>query len=99
MNYNFEWDPDKEKGNLRKHKVSFENAATIFTDPLALTLFDNDHSKFEDRWITMGISGNGNILVVIHTFKEINENNTIIRIISARKATKREIQQYQGEGL
>jgi len=66
---------------------------------MALTLFDDVHSELQDRWITMGISGNGNILVVVHTFKDINENNTLIRIISARKATKREIRQYQGEVL
>ena len=55
MNYNFEWDPHKAQHNYRKHKIRFEEAATVFTDPRALTIFDSDHSEYEDRWITMGI--------------------------------------------
>ena len=55
MNYNFEWDPQKARLNHKKHGIRFEEAATIFRDPKALTIFDPDHSKIEDRWITMGI--------------------------------------------
>jgi len=55
LRYDFEWDPQKAKQNLRKHRVSFERAATIFLDPDALTLFDAEHSETEDRWITLGI--------------------------------------------
>ena len=97
MNYNFEWNPDKAKKNLSKHKVSFELAATIFLDPNSLSIHDFDHSEAEDRWITMGISRNANILTIIHTFSEIDNSNLSIRIISARKSTKKEIKQYQGK--
>ena len=97
MNYNFEWDPDKAKKNLSKHKISFELAATIFLDQNAISIHDSDHSKSEDRWITMGISRNGNILTIVHTFKEMDDLNVSIRIISARKSTKNEINQYQGK--
>ncbi len=96
MEYQFEWDIFKAASNRKKHNVSFENAATIFQDPLALTLFDSEHSDIEDRWITMGVAGNKSILVVVHTFKDVDPDLTIIRIISARKATKNEIRQYQG---
>jgi uncharacterized protein len=97
MDYIFEWDPVKANTNKRKHKVSFELAATIFNDPLALTIFDEEHSKYEERWITLGIAGNSTLLVVVNTFREINENEILIRIISARKATKNEIKHYQCE--
>ncbi len=98
MQYNFEWDPEKAKNNKRKHKVSFELAATIFNDPRAFSLFDEEHSdSVEKRWISLGLSGNGNILLVVHTYNDINEEGARIRIISARKATKREKSQYQGE--
>lgn len=96
MNLNFEWDPEKARMNHKKHKVSFEVASTIFLDPNALTIFDDTHSEFEDRWITMGISRNGSILIVVHTYQEETDNNAIVRIISVRKATKKEIKQYQG---
>lgn len=95
MQFNFEWDPDKAKLNRQKHKVSFELAATIFSDPTSLTIYDEEHSESEDRWITIGISQNGNLLVVIHAFNEIDNETANIRIISARKATKRELKQYK----
>jgi len=97
MNYNFEWDPQKAMVNYRKHGVRFEEAATVFRDPKALTIFDPDHSEFEDRWITMGISNKGRLLIVCHTFKEMDENAVQIRIFSSRKATKRERKLYEGE--
>lgn len=74
MQYNFEWDSGKANLNSKKHKVSFELATSIFKDPQALSLDDGEHSdSIEDRWITLGISGNGNLLVVVHTYKEENE--------------------------
>jgi hypothetical protein len=96
MNYKFEWDPQKATININKHKISFELALTIFHDAKALSIYDEDHSKHEERWISMGISANGNILVVVHTYKQIDNENASIRIISARKATKNENKQYQG---
>lgn len=93
MNYNFEWDPNKAKINKEKHGISFEDATTVFLDPLASTIYDPDHSESEKRWITLGTSQNGKLLVTCHTFK--NENGTAtIRIFSSRKATKTEKKQY-----
>ena len=90
INYNFEWDPRKALGNIDSHAVTFDEAATVFRDSKALSIFDPDHSETEDRWITMGISEKGRLLVVIHTFREGSEDAVTIRIISSRKATKQE---------
>ena len=89
----FEWDITKEGTNIRKHKVSFSEACLVFSDRSLLTLFDDGHSMDEDRWITMGQIPNGQVLVVIHTYLDIEGAETI-RIISARKAVKKEIEQY-----
>jgi hypothetical protein len=94
VHYNFEWDHKKAKQNYIKHKISFERAAEVFVDPFMLSIFDKEHSLTEDRWVTIGKDGNDVPLVVIHTFNEIDESNCIIRIISARKATKKEIIEY-----
>ena len=94
MNYNFEWDPHKARSNYRKHGVRFEEAATIFRDPRALTIFDSEHSEYEDRWITMGISKTGRLLIVCHTFQEENRDSVSIRIFSSRKATRKESDLY-----
>jgi len=99
LHYNFEWDPYKAKHNLRKHKVSFERAAAIFLDPLAISIYDEEHSSEEDRWITIGNDHTNNVLVVNHTFHEENIDNCKVRVISARKATKKEIKQYEGDKL
>jgi len=96
LNYNFEWDPDKANSNLAKHKVSFERAAAIFLDSFAISLFDNEHSHDEDRWITMGKDKSGILIVAVHTFRKINAGSCVIRIISARKANKKERLQYEG---
>lgn len=92
--YNFEWNIKKAHSNQNNHGVSFEEGATVFTDPLTITIFDPDHSGSEDRWITMGVSEKGRLLIVVHTFQEDNEGTHTIRIISARKASKHEIKQY-----
>ena len=97
MRYYFEWDPQKAKINLKKHKVSFERACTVFKDPNALSIYDEEHSEEDDRWITLGMDINGTLLVVVHTFEQLDENTCKIRIISARKATKKEIKQYNEE--
>ena len=96
MKYDFEWDPAKAKMNRRKHGVGFEHAATVFRDPRAVSVFDDAHSKAEDRWITLGVSAGGGLLVVHHTFEETDENTVRIRIFSSRKATKNEADQYGG---
>ncbi|MDP2207261.1 MAG: BrnT family toxin [Bacteroidota bacterium] len=94
MQYNFEWDVTKTLQNYRKHKVSFERAAEIFLNPFMLSIFDAEHSRTEDRWITIGKDNNDVPLVIIHTFRETDVHNCKIRIISARRATKKETKQY-----
>lgn len=89
----FVWDPKKEEINKRKHKVTFSEACYIFADKCQLTLFDVEHSKSEDRWITIGQTPNNKILVVVHTFRKI-KGKEIVRIISTRKASKKEVKQY-----
>jgi uncharacterized DUF497 family protein len=94
MNYNFEWDLNKDKSNYLKHKINFESASGVFKDSYAISIYDEKHSENEERWITIGMEVATRIIVVVHTFVEINENNYNIRIISARKATKKEIKTY-----
>ena len=94
INYNFEWDPRKAREKQDKHSVTFDEAATIFRDSKALSIFDPDHNEIEDRWITLGVSEKGRLLIVIHTFREENEDSVTIRIISSRKASKQEIKTY-----
>lgn len=88
----FEWDADKAASNLIKHGVTFHEAATVFDDPLALTYFDPDHSEDEDRFVTFGLSSEGNVLVVSHT-----DRDELTRIISARQATHKERKSYEEE--
>jgi len=90
MALQFEWDFKKSQSNKRKHKITFEEATTIFGDPLSITIHDPAHSIGEDRFITIGISVNNQLIVVVHT-----DRNDIIRIISARKATRNERSQYE----
>jgi len=93
MGIEFEWDLEKAKGNLKKHQVSFYEAATVFGDPLSMTFYDPDHSVDENRYITMGLSNLGKLLMVSHT-----DRGDRIRIISARKATRRERRYYEEKG-
>lgn len=95
MHYNFDWDPAKEKQNIRKHKIAFRRAATVFRDPNQLSIYDEEHSEDEDRWITIGIDSGGILRVVIHTFEQVDEDLCEIRIVSARKATSAEANQYR----
>ena len=95
MRYNFDWDSAKEKRNIRKHKLTFRRAATIFHDPDQLSIFDEDHSENEDRWITIGIDSGGVLRVVVHTFEQIDDKVYEIHIISARKATHSESNWYR----
>ena len=86
----YEWDPKKARRNLRDHGVAFEEAATVFRDPLAVTYSDPDHSHDEDREITIGYSTGGRLLFVSHS-----QRGERTRIISARKATRRERDQHE----
>lgn len=94
FHYHFEWDPQKAVQNIRKHGVSFEQAATVFNDSMAVTIHDEEHSEKEERWITLGLTSAG-VLTVVHTFRDINTSEALVRIISARKATKREQHDYE----
>ena len=94
MRYEFNWDPAKARRNLQKHGVSFERAARVFLDPFAISIFDESHSEDEDRWITVGVEANEVLLVVVHTFRNVDADVSLVRLISARKATKEEAQQY-----
>ena len=94
INYNFEWDYRKAKSNQNKHGVSFEEASTVFRDLRAISIYDNEHSEKQDRWITIGISNKGRLIIVFHTFQKENKNNFIIRMYSSQKASKKEIEQY-----
>jgi uncharacterized protein len=86
----FEWDPQKADSNLRKHGVSFQEAASVFGDALSITYYDPDHSSREHRFITVGMSRSGRVLMVAHTDRGDN-----IRIISARKTTRKERRYYE----
>jgi hypothetical protein len=86
----FEWDDIKAARNFEKHGVSFDEAATVFGDPLALTYYDPDHSHDEDRFLTFGHSERGELILVSHT-----DRADRIRIISARRATRRERKAYE----
>ncbi|MCX6832756.1 MAG: BrnT family toxin [candidate division Zixibacteria bacterium] len=88
----FQWDPRKADQNLRKHKVSFAEAATVFGDRLAVTDYDPDHSLDEDRYVTIGWSYRGRLLMVAHT-----DRNNRTRIISARELTRAEREAYEQE--
>ena len=87
----FVWDETKAESNLKKHKIPFKEAQTVFSDPNARMIFDPEHSEDEDRFILLGISSELRLLVVCHCYIE---NDMVIRIISARKANKNEQKQY-----
>lgn len=94
--YRFDWDPAKALANRKRHDgVSFELAATVLRDPLAVSIYDDANSETEDRWITLGQAGNGQLLVVVHTFDEIDAESALVRLISARKATSPERRHYE----
>lgn len=87
----FTWDPRKARANIRKHRVSFDEGTTIFGDPLAATIPDPDHSIGESRFVTVGVSSLGRLIVVCY----VEENDTT-HIISARQATAHERKQHEG---
>ena len=93
----FTWDPAKAASNLAKHRVSFSQAAEVFRDSLALTLFDTAHSEFEERWFTLGMGPDGRLMAVSHTYAATGPASARVRIISARPATRAEQRQYQDE--
>jgi uncharacterized DUF497 family protein len=97
LRYLFTWDPGKARENLQNHQMSFERATTVFRDPQALSIYDVDHSQEEDRWLTLGLDRVGSLLVVVHTFHQVDDALCNIHIISARHATRSEVRQYREE--
>ena len=95
--YDFEWDPAKALSNAHKHDVTFDEAATVFLDALALTVYDEASSQDEERWFTLGFASSGRLLAVAHTHRSTGPNRARVRIISARKATGRERRAYEEE--
>ena len=91
MDMEFEWDERKAARNLKKHKISFEEAKSVFSDPFSITIDDPEHSADESRFIDIGSSANGTILVVCYT------ERSKIRLISARKASRTERKTYEEE--
>ena len=91
----FEWDEKKDNANLRKHKIGFAEARTIFEDEFSITFPDEFHSNEEERFITIGFSNHHRILLVVHTELAKNDGETVIRIISCRRATAAEREIYE----
>ena len=89
----FEWDNEKNRINQKKHSISFEEAESVFYDDNAIQFWDEDHSDTEDRFLLLGKSSKMRILLIVHCYRE---QESVIRIISARKATKNESKHYGG---
>ncbi len=95
MFFDFDWDANKARDNLRKHEVSFQRATSVFRDPLAVTIYDTEHSDDDERWVTLGRAQDGQVLVVVHTCEEVSATELHIRIISARRAEREEVRDYE----
>jgi hypothetical protein len=87
--------PRESSKELGKHRIAFEEAASVLQNPKSMTTYDPDHSESEERWVTLGISNLGRLIVVCHTFHEQYHDSAAVRIYSARKATRREIRAYE----
>ncbi len=94
----FQWDPHKAEKNVRKHGISFELAVTVFDDPLHVSIVDPESSIKEERWVTIGCSMDRRVTLVVHTYRVLEGNEEVIRIISARRATRKEKKDYE-EGI
>jgi uncharacterized DUF497 family protein len=90
----YEWDDHKATTNERKHGTGFAEGASVFDDPMTVSIADPDHSQSEDRWISIGMAATGRLLVVVHTRSYVDESHEVIRLISARPATSRERRVY-----
>lgn len=93
----FEWDTPKALANLAKHGVAFEQAATVFLDPLALTVYDRAHSDEKERWFTLGHTPDGALLAIAHTYQPTAPTRVRVRLISVRPATRGERHTYENE--
>jgi uncharacterized DUF497 family protein len=95
LTYHFQWDDEKADANERKHGISFDAAAAVFLDPLAVTQYDAEHSEWEDRWYTVGQIQDVLLVAVFHTLNESESGEPKVRIVSARRATPHERDQYK----
>ncbi len=95
MEIDIAWDPAKARSNLQKHGVAFASAASALSDPLAMTTLDRIHSEDEERWFTLGVTREGRLVAISHTYHVTGPNSASVRLISARPATRREREQYQ----
>lgn len=95
MRFEFDWDPAKAESNRKKHGVAFEAAMGVFADPLALSVLDDESGQGEERWVTIGRNAASRLLLVVHTYIEVSAERAAIRIISARRPTRREVRQYE----
>lgn len=89
--YVFDWNENKNQINIKKHGIGFDEASSVFYDERAILFDDPIHSEYEDRFLLLGVSNNANICLVCHCYRE---SDTVIRIISARRATKKEVDRY-----
>lgn len=92
MSFTFEWNEKKAEDNFRKHGVSFDEAKTVFNDPFSITIYDPDHSSDEQRYVDIGLSSKGRLIVVSYS-----ERDKRIRIISSREATRKEQREYENK--
>ena len=99
MRIDFDWDAAKAASNVAKHGVTFQEAMAVLADPFVRTIPDPDHGADAERWVTMGGASTGNLLVVVPTWKEIVPYWTGVRIISARRPTRKEARQYREEDM
>ena len=93
--YRFEWDPTKAARNAKEHGVTFEQAATVFLDARLLSQVDEEHGTDEERWRSLGLDKSARLLVVCHTYRHETARSATIRIVSARKGTRREANDYE----
>jgi uncharacterized DUF497 family protein len=90
MRIEFDWDPAKAASNVGKHRVRFEEAIAVFRDPLAMSILDTDHGAPEERWVTIGSGAAGKLVLVVHTWVDIDASHSAARIICARRPTRKE---------
>jgi hypothetical protein len=91
----FEWDENKDRENIKKHGISFQEAQDIFDDPFHLSVLDKRFDYFEERWVTIGSTKEGRVIVTGHLYYLTERGEEVIRIITARKATKKEKEKYE----
>ncbi len=99
MRIDFDWDPAKAASNAAKHGVTFAEAMTAFRDRLARSILDRDSAPGEERWVTLGETTLGHLLVVVHTWNDIDPDRSAVRIISARRPTAAEARQYREDPM